>query len=148
MTPLSCANSRPSAIWMAIETTSSTAKRAAGAEALGEVLALDQLHDEDRRAVDLLDAEEGGDAGVVQGGQGARFAVEAGQAFRVVGELRRQQLEGDFAAQLGVAGAVDLTHAALAEQCGDFVVGEGLADQMGAPRIAGSVGVGKRSRPV
>ena len=36
---------------------------------------------------------------------------------------------GEGAVEARVAGAVDLAHAALAEQADDLVVGEGLADQ-------------------
>ncbi len=59
---------------------------------------------------------------MVERGQHLRFALKAGEAGRVGGELARQDFEGDFALELGVGGAVDLTHAAHAEGADDLVV--------------------------
>ncbi len=53
-----------------------------------------------------------GDVGVVQGRQEAGFAVEAGQAVLVGGEVRGEDLDGDFAAEGGVGGFPDDAHAA------------------------------------
>ena len=45
---------------------------------VGEGRAFDQLQDERLRVVALLDAVDGGDAGIVQAGQYLRFPLEPG----------------------------------------------------------------------
>jgi hypothetical protein len=52
-------------------------------DALRQVFARDELHDEDGPALDLLERVQGGDAGMGQRRQQARFAIEAGEPFRV-----------------------------------------------------------------
>jgi hypothetical protein len=58
----------------------------ASSEAFGEILALDVLHHQEVLAFDLLEAVEGGDVGVVEGGEKLRLALEAGPSLRVPGE--------------------------------------------------------------
>ena len=98
-------------------------------DAKGEVLALGQLHHQKPVALELLDPVEPGDVGVVQRGEGAGFSTETSDPFRIVEQLVGKDLEGDLTIQLGVTGAVDLTHAASAEQVEDLEVSDGLADQ-------------------
>ena len=52
---------------------------------------------------------------MVQRGQDLGFAGETRQAVGISGENIRQDLHGDFAIELGIGGAVDGAHAALAE---------------------------------
>jgi hypothetical protein len=87
-------------------------------QALPEVLALDQFHHQREHAVGgrLLEAVDGGDVGVIQGGEDLRLAAEAGDALRVQREGRGQHLERDLAAELRVARAQHLAHAARAER--------------------------------
>ncbi len=59
-----------------------------------------------------------------QGGDGLRFAFEPCQGARIVRQRLGQDLDGDIAIQLGVAGAVDLAHATFAELADDFVGAE------------------------
>ena len=59
----------------------------------------------------LFQAVDGGDVRVVQRGQHAGFALEAGQALGVFGEAFGKDLDGNPAAELGVGGAVDHAHA-------------------------------------
>ncbi len=47
----------------------------------------------------------------------------------VVGEDRRQDLERNLTAQLGVGGAIDLSHAALAEHLRDAIMRDLFPDQ-------------------
>jgi hypothetical protein len=56
------------------------------------------------------------------------FAFEAGHAFDVGGEGGGENFEGDFAAELGIAGAVDFAHAADSEGAENFVGAELGAD--------------------
>ena len=64
---------------------------------------------------------EGGDAGVVEGGEDAGFLPQAREALGLARELLGQRLEGDLAVQLRVAGAVHLAHAPGAEPGHDLV---------------------------
>ena len=58
-----------------------------------EVLAFDEFHNQGP----IFDAEDGGDVGVAEGGDGLGFAGEAGEAVKIVGEGRRGDFEGDIA---------------------------------------------------
>ena len=58
---------------------------------------------------------------MAQRGQRLRLALEAGDALRVGGEGGGQDFDRDLAAEHGVAGAIHLAHAALAEQGEDLV---------------------------
>ena len=78
-----------------------------------------------------------GDVGVVESGEGAGLAPEAGNALGILRELRRQDFHRHVAAELRVARTVDLAHAALAELRKDFVMREGLADQVAGLRVGG-----------
>ena len=91
-----------------------------------ERCALDQLHGEERHAVDFLDRVDGDDVGVVQRGDRAGFAREPAAVFGVVG---LEDFERDVALEAGVAGPVDLAHAPDAEQGYDFVGAQALAWQ-------------------
>jgi len=86
-------------------------------------LAFHQLHDQRAifHAIDLRDV------GVVQGGQHLGFAFEAGQPFGIVREGVRKNLDGYFAIELCVPGAIHLAHAARAERRQDFVGAEFVA---------------------
>ena len=67
--------------------------------------------------------------GMRERGGGLGLALEAQPSLGVGGEGRGQDLDRHVTAQLGVAGPVDLAHAALAERGGDLVVGETGSDQ-------------------
>jgi len=69
----------------------------------------------------------GGNVGVVDARQQLRFAFEARHAPGVRGKSLGQHFDGDVAIQLGVAGAIYLSHAARADGGQDFVVTELLA---------------------
>jgi len=49
--------------------------------------------------------------GMIQGGNGARFALEALFEFRIVGEMSRQDLDGHRAVEARIASAIDFAHA-------------------------------------
>lgn len=79
---------------------------------LRERFALDVLHDGVRRALVIADIVQGADVGVVEGGDGAGLALEALQGFGTAAEALREDLDGHNAIEPGVAGPVDLAHAA------------------------------------
>ena len=52
---------------------------------------------------------------MVQRGKEVCFTLEAGQAFGIVSEQLRQDLDGHLTAQLGIPRPVNLSHPPLAE---------------------------------
>ena len=116
MIPFSCAASNASAIWRAIGSASATGRASAA-------FALHQLHDE-RIAFKPIDR---GDVGMIERGQHLRLALEAGPVIGVIGQCRRQHLDGDVAVKLGVARAIHLAHAALADERKDLIRAESFA---------------------
>ena len=79
--------------------------------------ALDVLHDE----VIGADVVELADVGVIEGGDGAGFAIEA------FGELVFGDFEGDDAVEAGIAGFPDFSHASGAERVEDLEGSEAFA---------------------
>jgi hypothetical protein len=73
--------------------------------------------------------------GMIQCGGCLRFTLESLQGVAVSGQLLGEKLEGDGAFQLGILGAVDLTHAALTELFRDAVVRDGLASHFSLNRF-------------
>ena len=78
--------------------------------------AFDQFHDQGVRGAGVFEAIDGGNVGMVEGGEQGSFATEAGQALGIGGDSRRQNFQGDLATEFAVAGAVDFAHAAYAEE--------------------------------
>jgi hypothetical protein len=66
---------------------------------------------------------------MIQGGSSTSLTAETLEGLRVAHELIGEELESDEAAELGVLGLVNHTHAATAEFFDDAVVGNGLADE-------------------
>ena len=61
------------------------------------------------------------DIRITQRCQHARFALKAGQSFRIIHEVCRKDFDGHVASELGVAGAINLAHPARANLGDDFV---------------------------
>ncbi len=89
-----------------------------------EVLTLQELRDDVRRAVVLAEVVDRENARVIQGRGGARLLLEAAQPVRIIGEGPRQDLHRDVPLQPNVAGPVDLSHAARADRRDDLVRSE------------------------
>ena len=87
----------------------------------GQVLAVDVLHREEVPSLDLADVVDAADVGVGDAAREAHLGVEALEPGRLGRELRRQELQGDGLAELEVVGAVDLAHAAAADEADDAV---------------------------
>ena len=68
------------------------------------------------------------DIGMVQGGGGLGFALEAAQSLRIAGNFG-QKLQRNETVQPSVLGLVHNTHPAAAELLDDAVVRDGLTDQ-------------------
>ena len=101
-----------------------------------ERLALDEFEDERwwHSKARGLHAIDGTDVRMVQGRQDTGFTREAGQALGVGRERGGQRLDGDVAAEEGIAGAVHLAHAALAQRGQDLVRADSSAGGEGHRR--------------
>ena len=88
---------------------------------LVKVFALDKLHGENVRAAEGVEPVERDDVLVTELGSVPGFLVEACQHLRPLGQLGRQDFQGDLAAELAVARAVDGSHAAGADTFDDDV---------------------------
>ena len=85
------------------------------AEQLAQRLAVEQFRDDERHAAVGADVEHRHDVGVIERGRGTRLVLEAAQALGVASHIRRQDLDGDVAAEPAVAGTIDLAHPAAAD---------------------------------
>ena len=90
----------------------------------GQILALDQLHDESAHSAGFLQAVDVRDVRMVQRGERLRLTGEPRESIRIVRERVREDFERHVTIQLRVAGPIDLPHSALTEQAGDFVDAE------------------------
>ena len=95
---------------------------------LCECLSLHQLHRDEVHAVGFFDGVHRHDVGVIERRDGLGFSRESRATVGVIGQLRRQDLEGDLAIEPRVLGQIDLAHPARADLVQDLVVGEGVAD--------------------
>ena len=71
---------------------------------------------EEADLVGFFESVDRADVRMIQRRERPRFALESRQPRRVAGERLRQHLDRDLAAELAVARAVDLAHAADADQ--------------------------------
>ena len=93
--------------------------------------AIETFHGDEGLAMLIVDFVNGADVGMVEGGGGLGFALEAAEGLRILGDFVGQELERDEATEFDVLGLVDDSHAATAEFLDDAVVRDGLADQSG-----------------
>ena len=103
----------------------------AARDPLRQVLAVDEFHHEGERAAGAFESVDGGDVGMVQRGERSRFALEACDPLRILGEPIGQHFDCDRSVQAGVDGAIDGAHAAFTNRCGDFVDAEATAGREG-----------------
>jgi hypothetical protein len=79
-----------------------------------QAVALDELHGVVVNALGLADAEDGHDVAVVQPRRRLRLAAEALRVTGMGPRVRRQDFQGDAAAERDLLGFVDDAHAAAA----------------------------------
>src|SRR5262249_1653596 len=96
-------------------------RQRAALQRLTQRLAGEQLRHDVRRRCVGADVVDDDDVGMVERGGSARLLFEAPEAIGIGGEERRQDLEGDVAAEPRVTGAEDLAHTARADGTDDFV---------------------------
>jgi hypothetical protein len=93
-----------------------------------EVLAVDEAHRQVEHAVRVARVVDRDDVRVLQAGRDGGLPLEAVAVLPVGGERRGEHLEGDRAAQLEVAGAVDDAHTAFADEGVDAVARQHAPD--------------------
>ena len=93
-------------------------------ESFGQRRAFDEFEDERDDVFAFFERVDGGDVRMIQGCEDLRLALEASNPGRIVSQRRRKHLDGDVSAQLDVARAVHVAHAAGADARGDFVFAE------------------------
>ena len=108
----------------------------AGGDEVGEGLALDQLHGEEADTVLVLDGVERDDVRVIEPGDRARLALEAGEAIGGGGHRLGQHLHRHLAAEAEVLGPIDLAHPSGSEGAEDLV---GAEAGLGGKRHGGGV---------
>ena len=94
-------------------------------ETVGKGRAFDELeHERSRLPADVgwtvVNAVDSADVLVIQRREQESFAFEAGEAIGIACEGVRQDLDGDVAAERGIASAIDLAHTPRPETAGDL----------------------------
>src|SRR5437667_1745782 len=97
-------------------------------DALGERFTFHEFQHEKARAVRFLKIVDGGDIRMIERGEHFRFTLEAGDAVMIAGKFVGQDLDGHFTLQLGIACAINLSHASATKQGQDFYGAELCAD--------------------
>ena len=93
----------------------------AARDPVGERVALDQLQDERVDVAAVLEPVDRRDVRMVERGQHLRLAPEAREAIRIERQTRRAAPSARRRAELGIARAIHLAHAAGAERADDLV---------------------------
>ncbi len=88
---------------------------------IGQRGAFDQFEHEGWRRTGVLETVDVSDVRVVERRQNVRLAAESGKALRIERESLGERLERDFAVELEVTRAVDLSHAAGPDGADDLV---------------------------
>jgi hypothetical protein len=83
--------------------------------------AFDELHHQGKPAVRFLKAIDSGNAGMIECGESAGFALQARHGLAVMCQGRRQQLQSNVAPQLRVTRTVHFAHAAGAKRRDNFI---------------------------
>lgn len=102
---------------------------------------LHQLHGEEVNALGLFHGKNSNDMRMVQGGNGAGFALKPQQTLVIARHFGRQHFQRDVTAQFAVGGAVYLAHATRAHPRGDSIMRKCAADQDSClpERLSGAV---------
>jgi hypothetical protein len=91
------------------------------ARTIFERLALHVFHDEKGDAVLLAHVEQRADVWMIQRGDESRLVLKTLAAVDARAEFLGQKFDRDRTVQTSIAGAIDLAHAASAEDRDDFV---------------------------
>ena len=120
-------------------------RQRAAPQRLAQGFALEQLRDDVRRLALDVHVVDRDDVGMAERRGGPRLLLEAAEPIGPGGDRRRQHLDGDVAAEPGVARAEHLAHASGADRRDDLVRAEARAgghrhrgDYSGATRAHGA----------
>ena len=102
-----------------------------------ETLPVDEFEHEELRAVRFIKAVNSADVGMVQRGEDLGLPAESGEPLGIVRERGRKDFQRDVATELGVRRAIDLPHAAAANQRQNLITAE-----------TGACGQGHESRAI
>src|SRR5437763_11693345 len=94
--------------------------------------AVQEFHDNERLISVFADFVDRADVGMVESGSCPSLAAEAFQCLRVLRNIVGQEFQRDKAAEFGILGLVDHTHAAATQLLDDAVMRDGLADHADA----------------
>jgi hypothetical protein len=97
----------------------------AGAHGLAEVHAIDIFHQQIKKRAGLAEVVNGDDVWMIEFGEGAAFAGEAFGKVSLFSERLGENFEGDQAIEFWLAGFVNETHPALADEFNDLEMREG-----------------------
>ena len=103
----------------------------AARNALRQILALDEFHDERRDVGGLLETVDRRDVRMVEGREHFGFALKAREAIRIAGDRRGQHFDRHRPLQIAVGRAIDLAHAAGADGGDDLIGTEARAGDQG-----------------
>src|SRR5580693_8633227 len=92
--------------------------------------AIEELHRDEVLAGFLADVINRADAGMIQRGGGARLAAKALQRLRIAGDVVRQKLQRNKAAEASVLGFVRHTHPATTKLLNNAVVRDRRIDHV------------------
>ena len=95
--------------------------------ALREIVAVDEFHDERGHAARLFEPVYGRNVRVVQRREDFGFPLKTRELIVVSGKRWRQNLDRDLALQLGIGGPIYFAHASGADLRGDLVDAESSA---------------------
>ena len=98
------------------------------AQPIRERRAFDEFEDQRAQTIGFFKSIDAADVRMIQRGEHARFAREAGTTLRIRCEMRRQEFEGDVTAELAVVRAKHLAHTPCAKRSED-PVGTEVASQ-------------------
>src|SRR6266550_5794936 len=89
---------------------------------LPQCLAVDEFHGDEIQSIVFADFVNVSDVRMVEGGGGLRFLNEAAHAIAVTGEIGRENLECNLAAELGIFSEINFAHSARADLRANFVM--------------------------
>ena len=108
-------------------------------------LAVEKFHGDEGFAVGFADIVNRADVGMVQGGCGLSFSLEAREGLRVFRDVVRQEFQCYETVETDILGFVHDAHATAAEAFQDAIVREGLVkERIVAGHVEDILGCGKR----
>ena len=105
----------------------------------GEILSVDILHGEKRRAVGITDIKDTADVGMRNLASDANFGMKSREGGGILGEDLGKKLDGDELAECQIISAVDFAHAATAGHRDNAIA---IGDHLSRSETAAAQGIG------